>query len=420
MKRFIVSFTILSAIVLLIPVIFFLHQENEKITALDTVEVNELLSEIKAHWYDDHITYPVCSFDYAVIDSEERVLYKNGKSNAAETIVKATANRDTIRDIVVNDEIVGKVIIYNYIGDIEEQVGSRFIKSYLISVGFAYLVIILGIIWINLKVVRPFEDMKSFAEAVASGNLDKPLLMDKENMFGAFTESFDIMREELALSKDRELQANISKKELVAQLSHDLKTPVASIKAMAEVLEIKEEREPVKEKLQAIGGKADQIDRLVSDLFTSTLEELDKLEINITETDSIELEKMIQDSDYKNLIKELEIAECIVLCDKVRIGQVFNNIIYNSYKYASTDIFVKGEIDTDILTISFTDRGGGVSEEELTLITQKYKRGSNATNKQGAGLGLFIGKELMENMQGNLEITNADGGLRVSLSFQLA
>ncbi|MCR5103352.1 MAG: HAMP domain-containing histidine kinase [Eubacterium sp.] len=420
MKRFIVSFTILSAIVLLLPVILFLHQENEKITALDTVEVNELLSEIKAHWYDDHITYPVCSFDYAVIDSEERVLYKNGKSNAAETIVKATANRDTIRDIVVNDEIVGKVIIYNYMGDIEEQVGSIYIKSYLISVGFAYLVIILGIIWINLKVVRPFEDMKSFAEAVASGDLDKPLLMDKENMFGAFTESFDIMREELALSKDRELQANISKKELVAQLSHDLKTPVASIKAMAEVLEIKEEREPVKEKLQAIGGKADQIDRLVSDLFTSTLEELDKLEINITETDSIELEKMIQDSDYKNLIKELEIAECIVLCDKVRIGQVFNNIIYNSYKYASTDIFVKGEIDTDTLTISFTDRGGGVSEEELTLITQKYKRGSNATNKQGAGLGLFIGKELMENMQGSLEITNADGGLRVSLSFQLA
>ena len=287
MKRFIVSFTILSAIVLLLPVILFLHQENEKITALDTVEVNELLSEIKAHWYDDHITYPVCSFDYAVIDSEERVLYKNGKSNAAETIVKATANRDTIRDIVVDDEIVGKVIIYNYMGDIEEQVGSRYIKSYLISVGFAYLVIILGIIWINLKVVRPFEDMKSFAEAVASGDLDKPLLMDKENMFGAFTESFDIMREELALSKDRELQANISKKELVAQLSHDLKTPVASIKAMAEVLEIKEEREPVKEKLQAIGGKADQIDRLVSDLFTSTLEELDKLEINITETDSI-------------------------------------------------------------------------------------------------------------------------------------
>ena len=129
---------------------------------------------------------------------------------------------------------------------------------------------------------------------------------------------------------------------------------------------------------------------------------------------------MIQDSDYKNFIKELEIAECIVLCDKVRIGQVFNNIIYNSYKYASTDIFVKGEIDTDTLTISFTDRGGGVSEEELTLITQKYKRGSNATNKQGAGLGLFIGKELMENMQGSLEITNADGGLRVSLSFQLA
>ena len=74
----------------------------------------------------------------------------------------------------------------------------------------------------------------------------------------------------------------------------------------------------------------------------------------------------------------------------------------------------------DFLTISITDRGGGVPVEELNLITKKYKRGSNAEEKQGAGLGLYISKELMENMQGGLEITNADGGLRVNLSFKLA
>ena len=58
--------------------------------------------------------------------------------------------------------------------------------------------------------------------------------------------------------------------------------------------------------------------------------------------------------------------------------------------------------------------------EELNLITQQYKRGSNSEGKQGAGLGLFISRELMENMQGSLEVANADGGLKVSLSFKLA
>ena len=74
----------------------------------------------------------------------------------------------------------------------------------------------------------------------------------------------------------------------------------------------------------------------------------------------------------------------------------------------------------DYLFLSITDRGGGVSVEELNLITQKYKRGANAEGKQGTGLGLFISKELMENMQGSLEVANADGGFRVTLGFKIA
>ena len=81
---------------------------------------------------------------------------------------------------------------------------------------------------------------------------------------------------------------------------------------------------------------------------------------------------------------------------------------------------MEGVTDTDSLHISITDRGGGVPSEELNMITEKYKRGSNASEEQGAGLGLYISKELMEDMQGSLEVTNADGGFRVILSFKLA
>lgn len=420
MKKFIEIFTIIAVLVMLCPVGSFLLNKYDRITTLDVVEVNALISEVQNNWNSEKKVYPECSFDYAIIDNEEKLIYKFGKNSDSVTIVKATANRDTIRDIVVNDEVVGKIIIYNHLSSVESRIGNKYLKAYLISVAVCFLIVILGILWIEIKVVRPFEDMREFAEAVASGDLDKPLKMDKENMFGAFTESFDIMREELALAKERELQANISKKELIAQLSHDLKTPVASIKAMSEVLSVKEDRKELHGKIVAIGDKADQIDRLVSDLFTSTLEELDKLEIVTSDMESTMIERIIRGADYKGLIKELYIVECMVQCDKIRLNQVISNIIYNSYKYANTSIYVDSHIENDTLTVSISDKGGGVPNEELALITEKYKRGTNAVGMQGAGLGLYISKELMENMQGSLEVANVDGGFQVSLGFKLA
>lgn len=420
MKKFIEIFTIIAVLVMLCPVGSFLLNKYDRITTLDVVEVNALISEVQNNWNSEKKVYPECSFDYAIIDNEEKLIYKFGKNSDPVTIVKATANRDTIRDIVVNDEVVGKIIIYNHLSSVESRIGNKYLKAYLISVAVCFLIVILGILWIEIKVVRPFEDMREFAEAVASGDLDKPLKMDKENMFGAFTESFDIMREELALAKERELQANISKKELIAQLSHDLKTPVASIKAMSEVLSVKEDRKELRGKIVAIGDKADQIDRLVSDLFTSTLEELDKLEIVTSDMESTMIERIIRGADYKGLIKELYIVECMVQCDKIRLNQVISNIIYNSYKYANTSIYVNSHIENDTLTVSISDKGGGVPNEELALITEKYKRGTNAIGMQGAGLGLYISKELMENMQGSLEVANVDGGFQVSLGFKLA
>ena len=420
MKRLILAFIIITLILFVMPSIVSSGDKDVDVTELDSVEVNVLLSEISLQWDNNYINYPKCSFGYAVLDNDEKLLYKYGVKGDAESIVGATKHRDTIRDIIVEDKVVGKVIIYNNTKDIETRVEEKLYRNYIMSVGMAIFFLFAVLTAIYLRVIKPFNKMREFADAVASGDLDKPLEMDRKHVFGAFTESFDIMREELKISRERELAANQSKKELVAQLSHDIKTPVASIKAMSEVLSAKEEREKVKDKLNAINAKADQIDNLVSNLFVSTLEELERLEVNGEEMESTELARYISEADYNNKIDDFEIPECIVLCDHLRVSQVISNIIYNSYKYANTAIYVKGKIDMEYLFISFTDRGGGVSEEELNLITEKYRRGANAEGKQGTGLGLYISKELMENMLGSLEVTNADGGFRVTLGFKLA
>ncbi len=418
MRKLILAFLIIALILLVLPFAEHSSETNRDMTHISGVEVNELLKKLEMGWNDPTFVYPGQSFRYAVLDKDETLLYKNGEG--AETIVRATEERDTIRDITVGDEVVGKLIIYNELDNIQFKMERSLLRKYLFFAGGVFVLLLLVLLGVEVKVIRPFDKLKEFASAIAAGDLDKPLEMDRENIFGAFTEGFDIMREKLNESRERELQMSISKKELIAQLSHDIKTPVASIKAMSEVLGAKEDRPAVKEKLESIGSKADQIDGLVSNLFVSTLNELNKLEVKETYMESVELEKMIREADYNSRIKELEIPECMIVCDRLRVSQVISNIIFNSYKYADTDIYVSGITDVDFLTVSITDRGGGIPVEELNLITKKYKRGSNADTKQGAGLGLFISKELMENMQGGLEVTNADGGLRVNISFKLA
>lgn len=118
------------------------------------------------------------------------------------------------------------------------------------------------------------------AERIAAGELDTPLEMDKDNIFGAFSESFDIMREELKAEREREQEAVRSRKEMIASLSHDIKTPVASIKAMADVMELTADTPDERSTLHAINEKADCIDRLVSNLFHATLEELNRLPVS--------------------------------------------------------------------------------------------------------------------------------------------
>ena len=203
-------------------------------------------------------------------------------------------------------------------------------------------------------------------------------------------------------------------------MSHDIKTPVASIRAMSELLRELNKDPKQQSKLDSIVSKADQIDVMVSDLFATSLTDLNQLEVQASEQESRVLDKIIKDADHNEYIVGGEVEECLIVCDPVRTTQVVNNIINNSYKYADTSIYLESHFEDDCLVVSFTDRGGGVSEEDIPMITKKFRRGANAKEKQGAGLGLAIASELMDKMGGSLECSNADGGFRVTLMFKLA
>ena len=200
--------------------------------------------------------------------------------------------------------------------------------------------------------------------------------MDKNNIFGAFTESFDIMREEIKTSKRREYQAVKSKNEFVASLSHDIKTPVASIKAVSEVMEIKAKSEEELKNIKIIKNKAEQINKLVSNIFDFTLEELDELKVNISEGYSDEIIRIIERADYFNKVTfHGEMPKVMINMDSFRLQQVIDNIIINSYKYADTEIQVSFQIENKQLQLYIKDFGPGAKEEELPLLYNKFFRG---------------------------------------------
>ena len=260
--------------------------------------------------------------------------------------------------------------------------------------------------------------MKAFAQRVAAGELDTPLEMDRRNVFGAFTESFDLMREELRRARINEQAAEQSKRELVASLSHDIQTPISSIKAVTEVMEVTAGPHEA-QKLKTIHDKATQIQTLVTELFHSTLEELNMLSVAPIPVPSDQIAEMIRTADYQGMVIMQAVPDCLVRADPVRLTQVMDNIIANSYKYAGTVIHVSGELNDDGLTIVVRDEGPGVREEELPLLCSKFYRGSAARTKNGYGLGLFIAHYLIEHMGGSLECLNTTPGFAVCIWLPL-
>lgn len=259
--------------------------------------------------------------------------------------------------------------------------------------------------------VRPFSDLKVFAEHVSKGNLDVPLKMRKRNYFGAFTESFDRMREELKRASDRENEANRSKKELVAELSHDIKTPVATIKATCEVMEVKYKDPDVLEKVEVIKAKANSVDQLIDNMFKATLEDLEELKVEPAEESSRILSDMISELRFYGTVEtKNEVPECLILADKLRLEQVIDNIAGNSFKYAGTPLEIEFSSQDGEVHVLFMDRGPGVPEEEISLLTSKFYRGSVSAGKDGSGLGLYLASVFMERMGGGLEVRNRDGG----------
>ncbi|MCR4644163.1 MAG: HAMP domain-containing histidine kinase [Oscillospiraceae bacterium] len=440
MKRYLTI--LLSAGVLFIAAILLLvlmtsgsyTASREHITAL-----NDIARTAEAHRTEfDVLEQTDFPATFVILDMTDHVLYANAEAPDRISVETAIQKSYPYRYLTDESSVWGSVILLE-----DGMERYRLLRTRMIAgMSVCALLLLLGMvcfgIYLDRHIIAPFRRMKDFAGKVAEGQFDTPLAMDRDNLFGAFSESFDIMREELAASRQRELDLQKKERELVASLSHDLKTPVTGIQLAAEVLQMRlsvkaetsgeeivfqrDEITSMTEGVEGILQKSGQINALVSDLFATTLDDLGEFKVSCRDENAAVLGELVKSCDDRHLAVMGEIPAVIVQIDTRRMAQVIGNIISNSYKYANTAIDTEFRLSEGFLEMRLQDHGPGVPQDELELITNKFYRGKawKESDTDGNGLGLYIARMLMKKMDGDL-IAESDGdGLAITLVIPLS
>ncbi|MBQ9766070.1 MAG: HAMP domain-containing histidine kinase [Lachnospiraceae bacterium] len=340
---------------------------------------------------------------------------------------------ETATDNSASDNVVGD----NSVSEIDEKIQSliatlqikkdseeKYNGKYLVVFYIAAVGVCLGIFsLVYVLVLKPFKKLEEFAAEIATGNLDKELKYNRVHVFGEFTWAFDHMRHEIKKARACEQEAIENNKTVIATLSHDIKTPIASIRAYGEALLGNMDSTPERRSryLDVIIKKCDEVTRITNDMFIHSLHNLDKL---VIKNEDVKIHEVISDTVHsmegdKGDINVSEIEEAVIPnCDAGRVAQVIENIINNARKYAQGEIFVRTEITDEEYILSIKDSGMGIPPEDMPFIFEKFYRGKNKGEQAGAGLGLFIVKYIMEQLGGRVELRNEEDGLLVKLNFK--
>ena len=284
------------------------------------------------------------------------------------------------------------------------------------------VVIVNGCIaYIYFSILKPFRRLEKFADKIALGDFSEALDIERGNYFGKFTWAFDSMRREIIKSRSCEREALENNKTVIASLSHDLKTPVASISAYSEALVngLYSSTEEMYSYLDVISKKCEEIAKITGDMITHSIGELGALKMEPTHFDLVQLlESAVSESSVGGDVHfEKPLFTAPVCADENRLKQLVGNLIGNAQKYAGGKMDITLTKKSRMFAVHFRDYGQGIPDSELPFVLDKFYRGSNTDGKSGSGLGLYIVKYIAQQSGGNVVLENRDNGLEVTVTI---
>ena len=280
-----------------------------------------------------------------------------------------------------------------------------------VGLGVMFLLTAGVLLYIDLRVLKPFHTLSNYSTELAKGNLSKPMKEEKNKNFGKFVWGMDMLRETLETNKKKELELQKDKKTLILSISHDIKTPLSAIKLYSKALKenVYETEEKRIEALNGIDKNVKEIEKHVSDIVTASREDFLNLTVNMGELylkDLINKIAILYKEKFSVLHIDFHIEEfdnCLIKGDPDRLEEVLQNILENAIKYGDGRyVNIKIAEEEDCKLIQITNSGCSLKQEELPHLFDSFYRGSNAEKKDGSGLGLYIAKSLMKMMGGDV------------------
>ena len=370
------------------------------------VEISRLVQNIEKDGYDASVLSG-CEYVTAVSLFKESEDFYNSDSDYA------------IR------EINGKLYRFDYTASADTGRAKLILTVNLIIAGLAVLII--GVmLYIRLKILRPFEQLTNIPYELSKGNLTAPVKETKNRYFGKFIWGVDMLRENMEQQKERELNLQREKKTLLLSLSHDIKTPLSAIKLYSKALSkgLYTTHEKQLEIADSINARADEIEGYVTEIITASREDFLSLNVNMGEFYLSELINKISlyYTEKLSLIKtEFEVGsytDCLISGDLDRSVEVVQNLMENAIKYGDGKCIDIGIAEEDgCILITVANSGCTLQATDLPHILESFWRGANAENEKGSGLGLYICRQLITKMNGDIYADIKDGFMRVTAVF---
>lgn len=348
-------------------------------------------------------------------------------------IVKETPeNLETFLEGEEEDYVIRNINGINYRFDyIASGEGMREEMRVLVNVILIVLTVLLFavLLFVKVRVLRPFHQLSELPYELSKGNMTVPLKENKERFFGRFLWGMDLLREKLESQKTSEYELQKEKKTLILSISHDIKTPLSAIKLYAKALmrNLYEDKEKQNEIAGHINEKADEIEKFISQIIKASNEEFLSLEVENQEFYLAEIMEKIT-TYYGEKLELLKIdfqvedyANCLLKGDPDRAVEVLQNLFENALKYGDgrkISLSFSEEENYRLITVSNT--GCTLSDAEVPHIFDSFWRGSNVGSHEGSGLGLYICRQLMYKMNGEIFAKCEEGEMKVTVLFERA
>ncbi|MEG6614218.1 HAMP domain-containing sensor histidine kinase [Pseudoclostridium thermosuccinogenes] len=269
---------------------------------------------------------------------------------------------------------------------------------------------------LSKSILQPLARLKVSAGEISHGNLDYEVIVEGDDEIKELCGSFEQMRLKLKESVHTQMKYDENRKMLVSSISHDLKTPITSIKGYVEGIMdgVANTPEKLQKYLKTIYSKALQVDGMIDDLLLYSKLDLKQIPFNFEKTDIVKyFEDSIADNETElekyNIKIELhnELKECrYVLIDRDRMRRVVVNIIDNARKYMNK---AEGKIDIILretnssIVVEIRDNGAGIPKAAISQVFDRFYRADASRSKiSGSGLGLAIAKQIVEGHGGKI------------------